>query len=210
MCFYNPKKTFALIFVGFLFILLGSVNAMAHRVNVFAYTSGDDIIVEGSFGDKTPAQKSKVSVYNQTTGALILEGETDEKGIFKFARPQVDSALKIVLVAGMGHQNYWIVTREDLGLPPAGSTAATTEETKAEPAVATTSQSGATSDTASANVNMQELTEMVTQVVAREIAPIKRMMLEEKESGPSIVEIFGGIGWLIGLAGVAAYMKNRK
>ena len=209
MCFYNLKKTFALLFVGSFFILLGSVNAMAHRVNVFAYTSGDDIIVEGSFGDKTPAQKSKVSVYNQTTGALILEGETDEKGIFQFARPQVDSALKIVLVAGMGHQNYWIMTREDLGLPPAGSTAATTEKTKVEPA-ATTNQSGATSDTASANVNMQELTEMVTQVVAREIAPIKRMMLEEKESGPSIVEIFGGIGWLIGLAGVAAYMKNRK
>jgi nickel transport protein len=140
---------------------------------------------------------------------LVLEGETNDKGEFKFARPQVDSALKVVLISGMGHQGEWILTREDLGLPPAGSTTAATGETKTEPA-ATTSPANIPTDTASANVNMQELTKMVTQVVAREVAPLKKMMIEQVEGGPSITEIFGGIGWLIGLAGMAAYMKYRK
>jgi nickel transport protein len=36
------------------------------------------------------------------------------------------------------------------------------------------------------------------------------MLLDDKEKGPGVAEIFGGIGWLVGVAGIAAYAKSRR
>ncbi len=41
------------------------------------------------------------------------------------------------------------------------------------------------------------------------LAPIRRAVLEGTEDGPGLREIIGGIGWIFGLVGVAAYFKSR-
>ena len=43
-------------------------------------------------------------------------------------------------------------------------------------------------------------------------APLRAMLVGEKEKGPGLTEIVGGLGWLVGLAGIAAYFaaKGKK
>jgi len=50
----------------------------------------------------------------------------------------------------------------------------------------------------------------VDAIVKREVEPIKRMLAELHDSGPTMADIFGGIGWIFGLFGVAAYMQSRR
>ncbi|QLA18061.1 hypothetical protein GD604_09445 [Desulfolutivibrio sulfoxidireducens] len=42
------------------------------------------------------------------------------------------------------------------------------------------------------------------------LAPIKSMLAEAQDPAPSMTEILGGIGWIFGLVGIAAYSKSRK
>jgi len=42
------------------------------------------------------------------------------------------------------------------------------------------------------------------------LAPVKSMLAEAMDPAPSMTEILGGIGWIFGLMGVAAYFKSRK
>ncbi|NDY58998.1 hypothetical protein G3N56_19860, partial [Desulfovibrio sulfodismutans] len=42
------------------------------------------------------------------------------------------------------------------------------------------------------------------------LAPVKTLLAEAMDPAPSMTEILGGIGWIFGLMGVAAYFKSRK
>jgi len=53
-------------------------------------------------------------------------------------------------------------------------------------------------------------TSEVEAIVHRELEPVKRMLAELSQSGPGVTEIVGGIGYIIGLFGIVAYMKSRK
>jgi hypothetical protein len=52
--------------------------------------------------------------------------------------------------------------------------------------------------------------EIVNAALDAKLAPVKRAMLEQAESGPGMKEIVGGIGWIFGLVGIAAYFKSRS
>jgi nickel transport protein len=54
-----------------------------------------------------------------------------------------------------------------------------------------------------------DVEEVVKTVVEAELAPIKRALLERTGDGPGLREIIGGIGWIFGLVGIAAYFKSR-
>ena len=51
---------------------------------------------------------------------------------------------------------------------------------------------------------------VVEQAVEVKIAPIRKMLVDEKEKGPGLAEIAGGIGWLVGIAGLLAYVRCRR
>ena len=50
----------------------------------------------------------------------------------------------------------------------------------------------------------------VDATMEKKIAPLRKMLLEEKEKGPGLREIVGGIGYLVGIAGLLAYARSRK
>jgi nickel transport protein len=54
-------------------------------------------------------------------------------------------------------------------------------------------------------------------VLDKKLEPIVRMLgnqekllLEEKFSGPKMTDIIGGIGWILGLGGIAAFALSFK
>jgi len=98
--------------VFLLAVLLFSGNALAHRVNLFAYVEGGIIYTESYFPDGKPVAGGKISVYDSQDD-LLLEGTTDKDGLFHFAIPKVDD-LTIVIEASMGHKNHYQLKRTEV------------------------------------------------------------------------------------------------
>jgi len=227
--------------------------ALAHRVNVFAYAEGNDVVAESSYSRASRVRFGDISVENKATGAVYLTGKTDEQGAFRFPVPpaaRADKAdLRIVLRAGEGHQNDSVVTAaEYLAAAPAASAAPAgtapsavaanpmpASQTPASPAAAlgtagapvSGSVGGATtpglttappagapavaqSESRVVVVDMAALSAVVEAAVEKKIAPLRAILVGEKEKGPGLTEIIGGLGWLAGLAGIAAYVRCRR
>jgi nickel transport protein len=55
----------------------------------------------------------------------------------------------------------------------------------------------------------EEIKDLIDDSLDRKLRPIVRMMTESQSKGPSVNEIVGGIGYIVGLMGVALYFKNR-
>ncbi len=162
-------------------LFLLSFSLSAHRVNVFAYKEGELIRVEGYFSDGTPARDSKIEVYNQG-GEKIAEGRTDEKGEFSFPVPEGKNNLRIILMAGMGHRGETSLSVEG-DLSPDRS-----QE--------------------SLPVN-EDIEKIVEKSVEKALKPLIRMM-EEENRRMRLRDIIGGIGYILGITGIAFYLLSRR
>jgi nickel transport protein len=189
----------------------------AHKVNIFAYVDGDRIVTDSGYSRTKRVYDGEVEVYDAATGTMLLSGETDTEGKFAFIIPEVAREkkmdLRLLLKAGQGHQAEWTVGYEEFADAPRPVSDMVVEEHPATGAPATTAtpEPSAAAPAASAAPASGGLSaDQVEAIVRREVEPIKRMLAEMHDSGPTIADIFGGIGWIFGLFGVAAYMKSRR
>jgi hypothetical protein len=86
-------------------------NALAHRVNVFAWAEGDIVYVECKFSGGKKITGGSIIV-SDPSGVELLTGRTNDQGEFSFKRPQ-PTELKIILQAGMGHRAEWTLPVDD-------------------------------------------------------------------------------------------------
>jgi len=139
-------------------------------------------------------------------GKKLLEGVTDDHGRFSFPVPQ-KSDLKIVLQAGMGHGNQWLVRAQEID-DGADSTAPTPKQTTPEAGDtgATPALPAAPSATSDC-LDAQTVRQIVTLALEKKLAPIEARLVEQRWR---FQDIIGGIGYIVGIFGVVAYMKSRK
>ena len=178
--------------------------AYAHKVNVFAYVEGDQVYTQGYFSDGTKAKNSEVTVY-VNSGQQLLKGRTDEDGAFTFPTQGQRQALRIVLNAGMGHQaSYVIPVDEVTGEPdttaaaPAGADAPVGADSSSPPV-----------EKAAAHAPPQLSEAQVRKAVAEGVLPLAREISALKERR-GLSDIVGGIGLIVGVLGVFAYIKARQ
>jgi len=193
------------------FLLGLSVPAAAHRVNVFAYLEGDTVQVESSFAGGGPVRQGKVVVLDAQGGQELLTGETNAQGKFSFPLPPAAVArkadLRIVIEASMGHQGEWLLkaatdtTGKSPTAPAAAAPASAAPPAAPKPAAA---PAGA------GDLNRQVVEEVVNQALDAKLAPLKQMLIEAQSSQPTLRDIIGGLGYIIGLCGLAAYLYSRK
>lgn len=198
----------ALVLALFLAMMMQS-PALAHRVNIFAYVEGSEVLVECAFSRSNPVRQGLISVFDAGSGEELLQGKTDDQGFFRFPIPEkartAGSGLRIRIQAGEGHQNEWMVEAQELNQAAESAPIASSEvSTPAAPPEVTTKE---THDTPPAGLTKADVEAVVNAALDAKLAPIKRAVLEK--SGPGLVEILGGIGWILGLAGVAAYFRSR-
>ncbi len=194
----------------FLFLaitLFSQAPALAHRVNVFAYVEGGEIVVECSYSKSKLVRNGAITVFEAVSGATLLQGTTNEEGLFRFPVPQQaresGSDLRILLQAGEGHQNEWIVAAaEFLGEKAPAPDAAVTAETGVD-------EEQGTASPPAPGLSRSDVEEVVGALLDARLAPIKRSLLEQSQRGPELREIIGGIGWIFGMVGIAAYFKSR-
>ncbi|MEA2108317.1 MAG: hypothetical protein U9P07_02695 [Pseudomonadota bacterium] len=192
-----------------LFSLAGS--AAAHKVMIFAWVNGNTVQTESKFSGGRKVSAGKIEVFDPQ-GQLILSGKTNDQGEFSFPIPQ-STALKIVLTAGMGHRGEWTVSKDEIiNATPTNTTSPTIESTTNENATSaagaknTAIRPAATETTLSAD----EIKEVVEKALDRKLKPVYRMLAEAREHKPSIPDVIGGIGYIIGLVGLAAYLHARR
>jgi nickel transport protein len=183
-----------------LLVLLSS-PAFAHRVNVFAWVEGDTVFVECKYPDGTKVHEGVIRVLD-SAGKELLNGNTNDKGEFSFKVPKQDD-LTVVLEAGMGHRADWPLSRQDLA--PAGMAPAPQAALKPEalPQAATESAAGAAPSPAG-------IDQAIEKALDKKLAPVMRMLAEMHEQKVRLTDVLGGIGYIVGLVGVAAYCKRKS
>lgn len=182
-------------------ILSVAATASSHGISVFAWVEGERVVVESKFsGGKRPVGAT-VRVFDPK-GKELLSGTTDAQGGWAFDLPQ-QTALKIVLEAGMGHRGEWTLSAEEVG---AASSAATVDE---KPHTHPAPQS---TDAPPAGAATQDLDARLQRIVAAELATVTSRLarLEERLDGPSFQDILGGLGYILGLVGIGAYVQSRR
>lgn len=199
-----------------------SGNCLAHRVNVFAFVDGDEIQVECGFSKRQRVKHGKLTITDLETGALVLEGVTDERGIFRFRPPdeflQTGHGLNISLDAGEGHRDDWKISAEELRalsrpVPPQNSNAGGTPPPLSKTADAPPPVSAASADgrpSTLSDVDAAELEAIIGRVLDEKLAPFRSALARQHEDEPGLRDIAGGIGWILGLLGLATYMKYRR
>ncbi len=174
------------------FLLLAPLPALAHKVTVFAWVEGEKVYTQSKFSGGKKVNAGRIEVFDQND-RKILEGATDDQGQFSFSRPKDATALKVVLTAGMGHTNFWMISDKEFS-------GGTLTPQSSSPAV----QAPHTDEI---HVNADAIEAIVARVVERELAPVKAQLAKEAWG---LRDIVAGVGYIIGLMGLASYISYRK
>lgn len=189
-------------------VLLAAAPASAHRVNIFAYVDGGEVMVECSFNRSAKVKQGRMEVEDAVTGARLLEGRTDDNGKFRFPVPAAAArnghGLRIRVDAGEGHRNEWIMDATELD--GVSSAPAPAEPSGAPVPVQATIP---TMPAANGWATPEDVERIVDRALNARLAPINRLLAEQSEAGPGLADIIGGLGWIFGLVGVAAYFRRR-
>ena len=192
-----------------LFFILLSGTALAHRVTVFAWVEGDTVQGEGKFSGGKKAQHSEIIVWG-LNGTELLRTRTNKKGEFSFPIP-AKTAMRIELVASMGHKAEWTIPLEDLDDTATIKSAQDAGTPPPVPAGNRPSEQAAHQSTTIDPAQLEAIVEKaVTKALNKKITPLTRIVADLEQKGPTINEILGGIGYIFGLMGVAIYFSSRK
>jgi nickel transport protein len=179
--------------------LMWSVSAMAHRVNVFAWVEGGTVHTESKFSGGKGVKDGEVLIYD-LEGSRLFSGRTDAQGEFSFRIPQ-KTGMKIVVQAGMGHRGEWTIPLSEIDPRAPIPETPVSQEGPSE-----TAQSGA----ATSSVNLDQMQHILEQSLDRRLGPVLKLLAESRDRGPTLQDILGGIGYVFGLMGLAAYVHFRR
>lgn len=204
--------------------LLWPAAALAHKVTVFAYVDGPNIVVDAFYSKSNKVNKGTITVKDAASGEEYSRALTDEAGALTLPIPAKAVAaradLRVTLVAGEGHQDDILVkAAEFAALSPAAKAApqARPKAEAAKPGGKATPHAGKDAQPAAlapAQIDEATLTRIVNnaveQAVDSRMAPVKRLLAESAQKSPGPTEIIGGIGYIVGLFGVAAFAASRR
>jgi len=157
-------------------------DAHAHKLNVFAAVEGDVIAGQVYFTGGGAARDVPVAVL-APDGRSLGATRTDERGNFTFT--PAERCDHTFVVEAAGHAARYVVPAAEL------------------PAAAP-----ATSQPVGVGVSAEQLRAMVDQAVARRVGELRRQ-LDRQESRVRLRDVVGGIGYILGLAGVAMLLAAR-
>ncbi|MBU0680211.1 MAG: hypothetical protein KKD73_02205 [Proteobacteria bacterium] len=190
-------RVFWTLFVFFLLFVFAS-PVYAHKVHIFAYVDGDVIKTESRFNGGRPARDCSVTVQGLNDQDVVASGHSDEQGFFHFPVPEHGGDFDIVVTCGDGHRGAWRLEAEEYlssNVEPVG-------HVHQQPQTTTLPHDN----------NEEALRKIIGEEVDKKLAPLRRDLARLAEKKTDLHDILGGIGYLLGLAGLAAYMqfKNRK
>jgi len=185
-----------------LIVVVVNTPAYGHKVMVFAYTEGDRVYLEGYFADGKKAQDSLVEVFGED-GSKLLEGKTDENGLFSFPMPEVPQ-LRIVLTGSMGHRAEYTLK--------GNSDAMKSDDSKntGSGAIRETARQSNIAVAGGIGPDEERIRAIVSEELDKKLAPLMRELALLKQEKPSLTDVIGGIGYIAGIMGLIMYFKVRR
>lgn len=187
--------------------------AFGHAINIYAWLENDQILVQCDFGRDRPAINAAITVFDSTDRQKLLTGATNAEGRFTFTVPPTvrqGRGLLIEVNAGQGHRGEWSMDASELYA--AASLTAGFDE-----AAINSGQPGhahvelrPTAPLPAGAVTPEQVRSIVQEAMELKLAPVRQELARQASSAPSLAEIIGGIGWIIGLVGIALYFKSRR
>ncbi|WP_336801900.1 cobalamin biosynthesis protein CbiL [Kaistia sp. MMO-174] len=193
----DPLRAGRLALLATAALLAAAGPASAHRLKVFASAIGSSIEGEAYFVGSGPAAGIDVTLRDKAD-KLLQSGKTGPDG--KFALPASGSGdITVTVDAEDGHVARFTVAESELDPAPPSSPVAA-------PAAMPASDSSAPVVAAVApSVPMADL----EIAVARKVAPLAAQ-IDALQSALRIQDIVGGIGYIVGIFGLVAFLKSRR
>lgn len=183
-----------------LFTLLIISTSHAHGVTVFAWVEDDTVHTESRSSDGRGIADGIIHVFDDRTDQKLLVGRTDNQGRFKFKTP-LKGRLRIELKTKTGHNGRWIVP--DADFKPISDADATTDDVN--PVKKTPSEPTHTS----LPVSTRQLEASLARVLDQKLNPVLKMLSRLQRDDPTIPDILGGLGYILGLVGIGTYVGGR-
>ncbi len=188
-------RQFASLAFWALFLTIISPTLQAHNVVAGAYVDGMTIEGEVGFSNGAPVLPGVLVEVFDTNDAKVGETRIGDNGLFTFnARSAEKHTFKANL--GAGHIAEIIVEAEEFAV--AGRSIKPIAKKFEEPTTK-----------AVAGISAVELETIVRKAVAHQVKPLQKELRAYKEK-VMLRDIAGGIGFIFGLFGVAAWMASRK
>ena len=191
------------VFAALAILLSAAGAAQAHRLNLFAYADGTQIVGSAYFSGGGAPDGAIVTAY-APDGTMQGQTATDAEGAFALeAAARVDHRITVETVDG--HAAAFVVAAAELpaSLPAPDGAAVTTLADQAAPAAA----DPATEPVAA--VGATDLEALVEQSVRRQIQPL-REDLAALSTRVRLQDILGGIGYIVGMFGFVAYIMSLR
>lgn len=183
----------------------------AHKIMVFGYLEEGRVHLEGYFADGKKAENSLVEVFAED-GRKLLEGKTDEQGVFSFPMPDVPE-VRVVLTGSMGHRAECVV-EGDKRVPARQVALAQTKVEKPAEEKPVPVQSSPPCDggaaAGTAVLDEERMRTIVADEIDRKIAPLTREVMILAQHRTSLTDVIGGIGYIAGFMGLIMYFKARR
>lgn len=227
--FFHLKNNLSFVFLVCIFIVLvAKTNSFAHKVNIFAYVEGDLVYTESYFPDGQRVEKGTIEVYDSRKNKL-LSGTTDKKGQFHFHPPKRDD-LTIFIIAGMGHKNSYFLSADELpdtiseevSYPQSISDKPIIKEGD-QPAfnekphltkkgqIPQKAETIFKPDISGQQVDLQNIKDIIDQSLEQKLRPVMRELVKiQHEEKISLIQIFGGIGYIFGIIGIILYFTKKN
>ncbi len=186
-----------------IWIITPPITVWAHKVIVFAWTEGDTVYTESKFSGGKRVNSGIIKVY-APDGRKLIEGRTNAAGEYSFTIPQ-KTDLKIVLDAGMGHRGEWTLMRDEIeGTSDLDTKQALVEKIAENRRDETLLPVPAT--------GCADIKAGIEKALDKKLKPLIRRLnrIEHQNDGPALTDILGGLGYILGLIGIAAYVHSRR
>ncbi len=175
--------------------LLATSPALAHKLSVFASAAGAEIEGKAYFKGGQGARGIAIRILGPD-GTLLGEAETDSEGRFHFtATKRTDHV--ITAEVGDGHQAEFTVRASELpGSLPGGTGQTAAPQPDMAALIVKTEPS-------------EDISAQVEKAIARQLRPL-REQIAALEDEIRLRDILGGIGYILGIAGLLAWLGARR
>jgi nickel transport protein len=174
---------------------LVSPSSQAHLLKVFAFTEGNRIDGTTYFVGGSPASGASVEVMG-ANGLLLATLVPNSAGEFSYEAKSPEDHV-VVANTGDGHVARWTVPAFEL-------TGKDTQQADTD----TFNAPSSFAESTSAEPSNDALAILVEQSVARQIRPLREQLIAY-EDRVRLRDIVGGIGYIIGLCGLAIWLQQR-
>ncbi len=188
-----------------LVVFAAASQTLAHRVVLFAYAEGNTVFTECYLSDGKKCRNSRIEVFDKFGGKL-LEGRTDENGEFSF-KPPKEMDLRIVLTAGMGHRDEYIIPARDL---PGGTEGRAGNSDPHQAGETVFQGEKGTSTHRLTRLEMEGIRTVVEEALEKKLKPIRTLLVKQQNEGVSFIGVMGGIGLIFGIMGIILYFRSRR